>query len=225
MYKCAATGFKLSSSGNDSAIYPVIFKDMLIISNQIKSLFLMYCSRSAYVWPLIQHHGPHVQMCRLSRSRLACLQFDFVCLETVHMWSRGQCWFLRASWWALHLLGQELVSLAISKSTERACFFRPASYWSFIASDHERPSNEQQGMVGGGGGVGGRKSKRRGAKKFVCVCVCFIILLLKLICTTHFAPLPLFQRSNFHADPYLTLTNLTFLSHINSFFFASSLVF
>lgn len=99
------------------------------------------------------------------------------------MWSRGQRWFLMGNWWALHLVGQELMSLAFSKSTEWAGFLRAASYWSFIASDHERPSNEQQGMVGVGG-VGGRNSKTWRVNKCVCVCVFYYPpVWMNLLCT------------------------------------------
>lgn len=53
----------------------------------------------------------------------------------------------------------EIVQLTLSKAEEQPCFLQAASHWSFIGSDHERPSNEEQEA---GGDLGYRAEWKRG---------------------------------------------------------------
>lgn len=46
------------------------------------------------------------------------------------------------------LSGMRIVQLTLRKATEQPCFLQAASHWSFIGSDHERPSNEEQDAEG-----------------------------------------------------------------------------
>lgn len=84
------------------------------------------------IWVYVSDRGPHVAV--------------------------GRQYFWR-NWLALHRLAMEIVQLTLCKAEEQPCFLQAASHWSFIGSDHERPSNEEQEA---GGDLGDRAGWKRG---------------------------------------------------------------